>query len=211
MNPLRINFDLSPRFARGCASLAVLFAGAVLLSAAGRADDAAPAGGAGTWQSHKYSFQFLGFTSTYSCDGLADKLRVILLAAGARSDVKSQPGACASGFGRPDRFARADLTFYTLAPSDPSAAASAAASPTVKGDWRPIAFAARQPRELGVGDCELIDQFRQQVLPMFTTRNIVNNTTCIPHQDSGSTIDLKFESFTAVPGKKPAGAASGGT
>jgi hypothetical protein len=207
MNPLRMNFDLSSRFAAGRASLAVLLAGAVLLSAPGRADDAAAAGGPGTWQSHKYTFQFLGFTSTYSCDGLADKLRVVLLAAGARSDVKSQPGACASGFGRPDRFARADLTFYTLAPSDPSAAAASA----VKGNWRPITFAARQPRELGVGDCELIDQFRQQVLPMFTTRNLVNNTTCIPHQDSGSTIDLKFESFTAVPGKKPAGAASGGT
>jgi len=132
--------------------------------------------------------------------------RIILLAAGARSDVKSQPGACASGFGRPDRFARADLTFYTLAPADPSAAASGA----VKGVWRPVAFSARRPRELGTGDCELIEQFRQQVLPMFTARNIVNNTTCIPHQDSGSNIDLRFESFTAVPGKKHATASSGG-
>jgi hypothetical protein len=207
MNPLRVTFDPSSRFAAGRASLAVLLAGAVfLLSAASRADDDAAAGGSGTWQSHKYSFQFLGFTSTYSCDGLADKLRIVLLAAGARSDVKSQPGACASGFGRPDRFARADLTFYTLAPADPSAAASGA----VKGIWRPVTFAARRPRELGIGDCELIDQFRQQVLPMFTTRDVINNTTCIPHQDSGSNIDLRFESFTAVPGKKHAAGASGG-
>jgi hypothetical protein len=207
MNPLRMNFDLSPRFAAGRASLAVLLAGAVLLSAASRADDDASGVGPGTWQSHKYSFQFLGFTSTYSCDGLADKLRIILLAAGARSDVKSQPGACASGFGRPDRFARADLTFYTLAPADPSAAASGA----VKGVWRPVAFSARQPRELATGDCELMEQFRQQVLPMFTARNIVNNTTCIPHQDSGSNIDLRFESFTAPPGKKHPNAGNGGS
>jgi hypothetical protein len=207
MNPLRMSFDLSFRFGAGRGSLAVLLAGALLLSAASRADDDASVAGLGTWQSHKYSFQFLGFTSTYSCDGLADKLRIILLAAGARSDVKSQPGACASGFGRPDRFARADLTFYTLAPTDPSPAASGA----VKGVWRPIAFSARRPRELGTGDCELIEQFRQQVLPMFTARNIVNNTACIPHQESGSNIDLRFESFTAVPGKKHATASSGGT
>jgi hypothetical protein len=207
MNPLRTNFDLSSRFAAGRTSLAVFLIAAALLSTASRADDDASAGGPGTWQSHKYSFQFLGFTSTYSCDGLADKLRIILLAAGARSDVKSQPGACASGFGRPDRFARADLTFYTLAPADPSAAA---ASGAVKGVWRPVTFAARRPRELATGDCELMDQFRQQVLPMFATRNVVNNTTCIPHQDSGSNIDLRFESFTAVSGKKHAGAASGG-
>src|SRR5271156_6123326 len=71
----------------------------------------------GVWQQHKYSFVFMGFTTTYSCDGLADKIKVLLIAAGARRDVKSQPGACASGFGRPDKFARADLTFYTLAPA----------------------------------------------------------------------------------------------
>jgi len=194
-----MNLDRSSRLSPRRASLGLLLAGAVLLSAASRADDGTSAGGPGTWQSHKYTFQFLGFTSTYSCDGLADKLRIILLAAGARPDVKSQPGACASGFGRPDKFARADLTFYTLSPADPSAAASDA----VKGIWRPITFAARRPHELGIGDCELMEQFRQQVLPMFTTRNVVNNTTCIPYQDSGSNIDLRFESFTVLPGKKP--------
>jgi len=47
-------------------------------------------------------------------------------------------------------------------------------------------------------------------LPMFTTRNVVSNTTCIPHQESGSNIDLKFDSFTAVPGKKHATAGGGG-
>src|ERR1700691_1909291 len=71
----------------------------------------------GIWQKHQYSFVFMGFTSTYSCDGLADKVKVLLIAAGARRDAKSRPGACASGFGRPDKFARADLTFYTLAPA----------------------------------------------------------------------------------------------
>jgi hypothetical protein len=196
--------DLSSRFAAGRAALAVLLAGAVLLPGPSRADDSASAGGPGAWQSHKYTFQFLGFTSTYSCDGLADKLRIILRAAGARPDVKSQPGACASGFGRPDRFARADLTFYTLAPADPSAAASGA----VKGIWRPVTIGARRPPELGIGDCELVEQFRQQLLSMFATRNVVNNTTCIPYQESGSTIDLRFESFTAAPVKKQAG---GGT
>ena len=85
---------------------------AVLLLSTAMADDvAAPTGGPGVWQNHKYTFQFMGFTTTYSCDGLADKLRKLLLAAGARSDVKSQPGACAAGFGRPDKFARADLDF----------------------------------------------------------------------------------------------------
>jgi hypothetical protein len=44
-----------------------------------------------------------------------------------------------------------------------------------------------------------VEQFRSNVLPMFTTRNVENRTTCIPHQESGSVIDLKFESFAAAP------------
>jgi hypothetical protein len=118
---------------------------------------------------------------------------------GARPDVKSEPGACASGFGRPDKFARADLTFYTLAPGS----ADAAQKP-VEAIWRPVTLAAHSPRELGVGDCELIEQFRNNVLPMFNTRNAVNHTTCIPHQESGSVIDLKFDSFAAAPPRRAA-------
>ena len=152
----------------------------------------------GVWQKHEYSFVFMGFTSTYSCDGLADKIKLLLIAAGARHDAKSWPGACANGFGRPDKFARADLTFYTLAPI---AGDTPSQDKPVDGVWRPVAFTERSPRELGIGDCELIEQFRSNVLSMFTTRNVNNGTTCVPHQDSGSRIDLRFESFFAAPSR----------
>jgi hypothetical protein len=38
----------------------------------------------GTWQTHQLEFQFVGFTTTYSCDGLEAKLRLLLLRLGAR-------------------------------------------------------------------------------------------------------------------------------
>jgi hypothetical protein len=171
---------------------------ALLASSAVFADDASSAAATepGVWQKHEYNFAYLGFTSTYSCDGLADKLKLLLIAAGARKDAKSQSGACASGFGRPDKFARASLTFYTLAPGGSGASPD---SPPVAGTWRPIAINDRSPRELRVGDCELVEQFRDSVLPMFATRGVESHTTCIPYQESGSTIDLKFESFSAAP------------
>src|SRR5258708_39799622 len=53
----------------------------------------------GIWQKHEYSFQFLGFTSTYSCDGLASKLKVLLIAAGARAEAKSNGDACGGCYG----------------------------------------------------------------------------------------------------------------
>src|SRR6266702_890779 len=96
----------------------------------------------GVWQKHEYSFVFMGFTSTYSCDGLADKIKLLLISAGARHDAKSQPGTCASGNGRPDKFARANLTFYTLAPSGTDARSG---STQVDGVWHPVSFTDHSP------------------------------------------------------------------
>jgi hypothetical protein len=152
----------------------------------------------GVWQKHEYRFAYMGFTSTYSCDGLASKIKLLLITAGARSDVKSQPGACAN-FGQPDKFANATLTFYTLAP----AAADASAKP-VSAAWRQVSLSNLPPHDLGRGDCELIEQFRHSVLPMFTTRNVEDHVTCVPHQLSGSNIDLRFESLALPPAKLPA-------
>jgi hypothetical protein len=172
-----------------------------IASSANVADAAAPgAAEQGVWQKHEYNFAYMGFTTTYSCDGLADKVKLLLIAAGARQDAKSRAGACASGFGRPDKFARASLTFYTLAPI---ASGAAPDGKPVDAVWRPVSIAYRSPRELTTGDCELVEQFRNNVLPMFTTRNVDNHTSCVPHQESGSNISLRFESLAAVP-KDPA-------
>jgi hypothetical protein len=164
----------------------------------------------GVWQKHEYRFTYMGFTSTYSCDGLADKIKMLLLAAGARPDVKSQPGACASNFGQPDKFANATLTFYALAPA---AAGVAADTPPVNAVWKPVSLSALPPRKLSKGDCELVEQFNHSVLPMFTTRNIENHVTCVPHQLSGSNIDLRFEALAPAPAQAtvPRPAQSGGT
>jgi hypothetical protein len=149
----------------------------------------------GVWVKRDTSFQYLGFTTTYSCDGLADKLKILLIAAGARGDAKAIAGGCASSFGRPDQFARARLTFYTLQPAVNADNASA----PVNGVWRSVALMDRSPRELRLGDCELVEQFRDKVLPMFTTRNLENGMTCVPKQLSGSVIKLKFEVFAKPP------------
>jgi hypothetical protein len=125
-----------------------------------------------------------------------------LIAAGARPDAKAQPGACASNFGQPDKFANATLTFYTLAPA---AADIPAGTQPVNAAWRRVSLSALPPRQLGTGDCELVEQFHHSVLPMFTTRNIESHVTCVPHQLSGSNIDLSFETLALAP-VQPGGA-----
>ena len=152
----------------------------------------------GVWRKHEYSFQFFGFTTTYSCDGLANKLKILLIAAGARADAKSTSDGCARGYGVPDKFARARLTFYALTP----VVSAEDAGSSVTGVWRAVAFADRSPHELARGDCELVEQFRDKVLPMFTTRSIDSRMTCVPNQLSGSAVSLKFDVFTGLPAAK---------
>ena len=194
----------NPALIAGRALVAALVLSSAILPtrASIAADAAAPSPAPGIWQKHQYTFAYLGFTSTYSCDGLAGQLKRLLLAAGARADSKSQPGVCASPYGRPDKFARADLTFYTLAPLDNGKPSE---EKPVDGVWRSVALAPHSPQGLQIGDCELVDQFRAQVLPMFTTRNIVNQVTCVPYQESGTLIDLRFDAFAAAPARGAAG------
>lgn len=165
-----------------------------------RADEPAPS--PGVWQKHQYSFDYFGFTSTYSCDGLADKLRQLLIAAGARKDAKAISGPCASPYGRPDKLARADLIFYSLAP-DPAGTATDGQS--ANGVWRPVNLSPHSPRGLELGDCELVDGFVSKVLPLLAARNVENHTTCVPHQLAGSSFDVKFETFGVppAPGARP--------
>ena len=153
--------------------------------------DVSDGGSPGAWQAHKYEFQFMGVTSTYSCDGLGDKLQLLLRLAGARGDMRVAP-FCARGFGVPDKLAQAAISFSSLQPvADGS---STSASPLVSGAWRHIELATGRPRELRDGDCELMEQFRDSVLRMFATRNVQTHGECIPNQASGF-FSLQFDVF----------------
>jgi hypothetical protein len=152
---------------------------------AARADSpAAPPASAGVWKKREVLFSQLGFTSVYSCGGLANKLRLLLRASGARADVEVVPIGC----GDPSAFAQARLTFFTLAPTT--------ARSTQPGSWRRVTLASRSPRELDGGDCELVERFGDQVLPLFAIRAKQDRTRCVPYQRSGSAIHLRFEVFT---------------
>ena len=174
-------------------NVALVICGFSVSALAGAPSAAAPE--QGVWQKHEYSFQYFGFTTTYSCEGLASKVRVLLIAAGARADAKSLPGVCTRELGGADKFSRATLRFYTLAP----AGSADNASPPTNSTWRSVRFANLSPREVTLGDCELIEQFRDKVLPMFTTRNVDSRMACTPNQLTGSSINLTFEVFTGIP------------
>lgn len=182
------------------AALALAGAGLGLMMAQGAGAAGQPEVAPGAWQAHKVDFVFMGFTSTYSCDGLADGLKALLSEAGANKGLKVNP-LCTRGPGQPEKMAEAVVTFETLQPvaDVPASTASAAPPAAVPGAWRHVEFSWHKPLSVQPNDCELVEQFADKLLPMFTTRNVQRHITCVPGQDSRLSFDLQFDVFAMAP------------
>lgn len=148
------------------------------------------------WVRHEVDFVYMGFTTHYSCEGLRDKLAVLMKAAGARPDFKISMRGCPGEPGRVTEFPRVNLVFYTAGP--PATGAQPAAG-LIDARWKTVSISPLHPKELEIGDCELVEQFHDRLLREFTTRNADDDTNCIPHQLSGSTFSLHFDVLQGPP------------
>lgn len=139
---------------------------------------------AAQWQRQKLSFDYSGFTTKYSCNGLEDKVREILLTFGARKDLKVRATGCAEGSDRPSRMAWVTAEFSSLAPLTKASAAAAKPADTVKVDWVKVRLAPNRPSYMGGGECELVEEIRDLLQKGFVLRNAVYHTACTPHHIS---------------------------
>lgn len=134
---------------------------------------------AAVWTPKEVNFVYMGFTTTYSCDGLRDAVRNMLLQLGARKDdlkVNEQP--CSGDPTRPNPFpgVRIKMSVLTPAPSAPST------GETVQAQWKTVTLPYRETMLNAAGQCELLEQFKHTILPAFTTRNVDLRASCVPHQ-----------------------------
>jgi hypothetical protein len=135
---------------------------------------------AAVWTPKEVQFTYMGFTTRYSCDGLRDTVRDMLLQLGARKDdlkVYEQP--CSGDPDRPNPFpgVKIKMSVLTPAPTTPTPDTQ-----TVQAQWKTVKFPHRETLINGAGQCELLEQFKQKVLPLFTTRNVDLKADCVPHQ-----------------------------
>jgi hypothetical protein len=146
-----------------------------------------------SWSEHELDFDYMGFTTRYSCDGLSDKVRRILLALGARADLSISTSGCIDQWDRRDLLKRFDpvpslkIRFASLQP------ASATGAGQVQGAWRNVDFVGNQ--RLEPGDCELVEALTRQVVPLFAVRNLQTNASCTPHYLPVS-LSLHLEAFS---------------
>jgi hypothetical protein len=173
------------RYANVSAALRVMAAGLLVMLltvtgwAAAAETGAAPAPGeSAVWTPKELLFIYQGFTSTYSCDGLRDKVRGILLKLGAR-DLQLTETPC-SELGRPDPFPGVRIKMHVLQPAGDKSAA--AGTQPVPSHWKMVDLTPQHDAVSAAGECELIEQVKQSILPLFATRNVEYSSNCLPHQ-----------------------------
>jgi hypothetical protein len=146
------------------------------------------------WVQRKLNFVYMGFTSHYSCDGLYDKMKSVLLQLGARKqDLQIHEYGCTTNYGRPDPFPGVQGTFFVLDPNVQTGAAGAAASAPVEAQWQTVQLQLARDSINEAGQCELIEQIKQKVLPLFVTRNLEYHQNCIPYQLTPGATNIRVE------------------
>jgi hypothetical protein len=188
---------------------AVLLAAAPVSFAAAQASSQTPATSApgpsdavntaqpARWAQRKINFVYLGFTTHYSCEGLTDKVRRVLLELGARkSDMHVHEAGCTARAGEPVPFPGVQGTFSVLEPVAPAEASSASgAEGIVAAHWQPvnIRFDRSEDSLSMSGQCELLEQVQQHILPLIPARNAQLRSLCIPHQLTAGGNSLQVE------------------
>lgn len=156
---------------------------------------------AAVWVPKHVQFIYQGFTSYYSCDGLRDQIRSMLEKLGAK-DLKVQQYSCVNPSG-PSLFPGVRVNMRVLVPASSAEAAKEknAGSP-VQAQWKDVVLMPTNAPVNEQGNCELIEQFKETFLPLFTTRNVKYESTCIPHQ---VTLGTHLSAEVLMPSAAPAG------
>jgi hypothetical protein len=158
------------------------------------------------WKEQHVEFSYAGRTSRYSCDGLLEKVRAMLLDLGARRDLKITPLHCADtepthgpvhGDGGGSR-----IKIVFSSPARPEAADK----PLHPGDltatdarFEPFTIMSDAFRNMGIGDCELVQEFTRQILPKLMVRDVRQDIVCVPYKPSASRFFVRGEVFKSLP------------
>jgi hypothetical protein len=133
------------------------------------------------WVPKHIQFVYQGFTTHYSCDGLQDRIRTMLEKLGAH-DLKVRQYGCVRMSG-PTLFPGVQVDMRVLMPqSSADAANDKDAGSAVQAQWSNVVLMPENASYNDQGDCELIEQFKRIFLPLFATRNVQYDSTCVPHQ-----------------------------
>jgi hypothetical protein len=153
------------------------------------------------WKPQHLQFNYMGVTSRYTCDGLRDKVRAMLLDLGVRRDLKVTARGC-DDFGvnlrRAPTFPSLIIDFHAAVPYDPVAKPAPPADLVLDASFVPFKISADPFRNMGPGECELVEDVVRQIVPKLVTRGVSQNIHCVPFQQSGGSYWVKGDILKPV-------------
>jgi hypothetical protein len=129
-----------------------------------------------SWQHQQVSTTYFGTTARFTCSGIEEAVKQLLLYFGARRDLRVT--ASCPDLERPVVTAVVHSDFYALAPAD------IGATDTVPGEWQAIRLSPRVPRFMDRNECELVDQFKELLSKHFSLRDLQYRTSCTPYDST---------------------------
>jgi len=147
------------------------------------------------WTPKEASFTYAGFTTRYSCEGLISQVRSVLLSLGARREDLKVLGTGCLATGRPETFPGVRVRMNVLVP----AAESANDASAVAAYWKPVQVRLDGDPLANAGQCELVEQIKHKLLPLFSTRDVQFRPNCVPHQLSPNGTRLSAEVLMPAP------------
>lgn len=201
--------SFASRLAAVSLAMAALAPAAPARAAEGAASDPAAASESAVWKPTETSFVYMGFTTKYSCEGLVDKVRSILLTLGANRDLTVYGTGCAVSAGRPAPMPGVRVRMKVLQPASSVVSSGGAAQPSVvPAHWKWVEVKLNGDPLSDAGECELVEQLKQKVLPLFATRDTDFKSTCVPHQLNPNGTRLRAQVLLADEADKRAAASA---
>ena len=130
------------------------------------------------WQHHKELINYYGVTETYTCTGIEDKVRQVLLYFGARKEGLKVNAMCSEQLA-PMHQVFVRVEFDSLTPV--SGATSAAGGDQVNAQWADLHVTPRDALFRDRGECELFEHLKDLLTKNFAVRDVQYRTTCTPH------------------------------
>jgi len=171
------------------------------------------------WMEREILVTYMAFTSFYSCRGLRDKVAWVLEELGARPGFKVTTRGCVEVTG-PEVMPAVRIVAALPVAATPEVLAELASgtakrelaaratgqAPPEAGDTDPfravarrVEFVSRPGGPLEDGDCELIEQLRDQVMVPLGATIIENGVRCVPRQVRPGAVRLTVEVLQPVP------------
>lgn len=186
----------------------------------------APGAVQAVWIEHRFKFVYAARTAYYSCDGLERKVERIFAAIGVRPGYVVTPRACFSPRHGAEWTPMLDITVASAVEATPAgldeaskqaqrrsvgAPPSDAGGPgetsaaTFPAVVRRIELRDSPTGPLQPGDCELVEQLRDQVLEPLGAKIVADHMSCTYHRLDNNIINLTFDMLVPAAHAAPDG------